>query len=49
MAWMIFVVLLLFYVLGLSVFHASRSVHVLPFAAIAVLVIHQLLRRRNQS
>ena len=49
MAWMIFVVLLLFYVLGLSVFHARGPVHILPFAAIAVLLIHRILTRRDQS
>ena len=46
MGWIIFIVLLLFYVLGLLVFHASGPVHILPFVAIAVLVIDWLLKRK---
>jgi hypothetical protein len=49
MAWIIFIVLLLFYVLGLSVFHARGPIHILPFVAIAVLLIHRMLRRRYQD
>jgi hypothetical protein len=46
MAWLIFIVLLLFYVLGLIVFHATGPVHVLPFAAVAVLLVDRILLRR---
>jgi hypothetical protein len=46
MAWLIFIVLLLFYVLGLIVFHATGPVHVLPFAAAAVLLADRILLRR---
>ena len=46
MAWMIFTVLLFFEFLGLSVFHASGLINVLPGAAVAVLIVDQLLRRR---
>jgi hypothetical protein len=46
MNWIIFVVLLLFYVLGLFVFHASGPIHVLPFVAIAVLLVDRMLRRK---
>ncbi len=46
MAWIIFVVLLLFYVLGLFVFHASGPVHILPFVAIAVPLIDRVLVRK---
>ncbi|MDX6529129.1 MAG: hypothetical protein QOH41_1419 [Blastocatellia bacterium] len=46
MAWLIFIVLLLFYVLGLIVFHATGPVHVLPFAAVAVLLLDRILMRR---
>jgi hypothetical protein len=48
MAWIIFIVLLLFYFLGLTVFHATGPVHVLPFAAVAVLIIDQVLRWRTR-
>jgi hypothetical protein len=46
MAWIVFTTLLLFYVLGLFVFHATGPVHVLPFTAVAVVIIDRLLRRR---
>ena len=37
MGWILFITLLLLYGLGLLVFHRSGSVHLLLFAAIAVL------------
>ena len=46
MAWIIFIVLLLFYVLGLSVFPASGSIHILPFVAVAVLLVNRWLMRK---
>jgi hypothetical protein len=49
MAWIIFVVLLLFYVLGLLVFHASGPVHILPFVAVAVPLIDRFLVRRYKA
>lgn len=49
MAWIIFTTLLLFYVLGLFVFHATGPVHVLPFVAVAVVIADRLLRRRFRS
>ena len=49
MAWIIFVVLMLFYVLGLFVFHATGPVHILPFVALIVPVIDWILRRRSKT
>jgi hypothetical protein len=49
MAWIIFVTLLLFYVLGLFVFHATGPVHVLPFATVAILLLDRFLRRRSKT
>ena len=46
MAWMIFIVLLLFYVLGLFVFHATGPIHILPLVAIAIPLIDRILVRR---
>lgn len=49
MAWIISIVLLLFYVLGLFVFHATGPVHVLPFVAIAVPLIDRFLVRQSRT
>jgi len=46
MAWIIFIVLLLFYALGLLVFPASGPIHILPFVAVAVLLINRWLMRK---
>jgi hypothetical protein len=42
MAWIIAITLLIFYALGVWVFHAT-AVRVLPLVAVAVLVIDRLL------
>ena len=49
MAWVIFVTLLLFYVLGLFVFHATGPVHILPFVAVAIPLLDRFLRRRSKA
>jgi len=49
MALMISVTLLLFYVLGLFVFHATGPVHILPFVAVAVPLLDRFLRRRFKT
>jgi len=49
MAWMISIALLLFYVLGLFVFHATGPVHVLPFVAVAVLLVDRFLTRNYKT
>ncbi|MDX6382760.1 MAG: hypothetical protein QOK48_333 [Blastocatellia bacterium] len=47
MVWIIVITLLLFYVLGLFVFHATGPVHVLPFVALALPVVDWWLVRRS--
>ena len=49
MGWIIFIALLLLYVLGLLVFHASGAVHILPFVAIAVIVTDWVLKRKYRG
>ena len=49
MAWIISVALLLVYVLGLFVFHAAGPVHILPFVAVAVLLLDRVLIRRYKA
>jgi hypothetical protein len=49
MGWIVFIALMLLYVLGLLLSHASGPVHILPIAAIAVLVIDWILKRRYRS
>lgn len=48
MAWIIVITLLLFYVLGLFVFHATGPVHVLPFVALAWPLLEWLVVRRSR-
>ena len=49
MAWIIVIVLLLFYVLGLIVFHATGPIHILPFVALAIPLIDRLLLRKFKT
>ena len=44
MAWIIFIVLLLFYFLGLTAFHAKGPIYILPYVAVGVLIVDRLLR-----
>ena len=46
MAWIIVIVLMIFYSLGLFVFHGTKAIHILPFLALAVLIADELLVRR---
>ncbi len=46
MAWMIVIVLMIFYLLGLFVFHATQAIHLLPILALSVLIIDFLLARK---
>lgn len=48
MVWIIVITLVLFYVLGLFVFHATGPVHVLPFVAIALPLLDWWLVRRSR-
>ena len=46
MAWIIVVVLLIFYGLGLFVFHGTKAIHVLPLLGLAALFVDWLVARR---
>ena len=48
MTWIIVITLLLFYVLGLFVFHATGPVHVLPFVALVLPLVDWLLVRQSR-
>lgn len=39
MAWAVFAVLMIFYLLGVLEFHAPSTIHILPFVAVGVLVL----------
>jgi len=43
MAWAVFAVLMIFYLLGVFEFHAPGTIHILPFVAAAVLVLDYFL------
>lgn len=45
MAWAVFAVLMIFYLLGVFQFHAPSSIHALPFVAVGVVVIDYFLAR----
>ena len=38
-AWAVFAVLMIFYLLGVFEFHAPSTIHILPFVAVGVLVL----------
>jgi hypothetical protein len=44
--WLVAIVILLFYILGLFVFHATGQIHILPFLAVALLAGYLWLVRR---
>ena len=46
MAWAVFVVLMVFYLLGVFEFHASGTIHILPFVAMGVLVLDHFIAKR---
>jgi len=46
LAWIIALILLIFYVLGLFVFHGTIAIHLLPFLAMVVLLADYLLAKR---
>ena len=49
MAWIIAIVLMIFYSLGVFVFHGTKAIHLLPLLALAVLVADYLLARRYRK
>ena len=46
MAWLVALVLIIFYLLGVYVFHAGGGIHVLPVIAVAVVIIDFVFYRR---
>jgi hypothetical protein len=46
LGWIIALILLIFYALGLFVFHGTRAIHLLPFLAVAILIADYLLAKR---
>jgi hypothetical protein len=46
LAWIIALILLIFYALGLFVFHGTAAIHLLPFLALVVLIVDYLLAKR---
>jgi len=46
LAWIISLILLIFYFLGLFVFHGTKAIHILPLLALIVLVGDYLLVRK---
>ncbi len=46
MAWIIALILLIFYFLGLFVFHGTKAIHILPLLALLVVIADYLLARR---
>ena len=45
LAWIIALVLLIFYCLGLFVFHGTRAIHLLPLLALVVLISDYFVAR----
>jgi hypothetical protein len=46
LAWIIALILLIFYVLGLFVFHGTREIHLLPFLALVVVTADYFVAKR---
>jgi hypothetical protein len=49
LAWIISLILLIFYFLGLFVFHGTKAIHVLPVLAVIVLAGDYLLAKKPGS
>ena len=49
MAWIIALILLIFYGLGLFVFHGTKAIHVLPLLALVVVISDYLIAKRFGS
>ena len=49
LAWIISLILLIFYCLGLFVFHGTKAIHLLPFLVVVVLLVDYLLARRYRE
>jgi len=46
LAWIIALILLIFYFLGLFVFHGTSAIHLLPFLAVVVVIADYFLTKR---
>jgi hypothetical protein len=46
LGWIIALILLIFYALGLFVFHGTRAIHLLPLLALVVLLADYFLAKR---
>jgi len=46
MAWAVFAVLMIFYLLGVFEFHAPSTIHLLPFVAVGLLILDCLIVKR---
>ncbi len=49
MGWIVIATLLVFYALGVWVFHANGPVRALPLIAVCVLIVDRLLIRKYKS
>lgn len=49
MARIISLILLIFYFLGLFVFHGTKAIHLLPFLVVIVLLVDYLMARRYRE
>ena len=49
MAWIIALILLIFYFLGLFVFHGTKAIHLLPFLGVVVLLVDYLMAKRYRE
>jgi len=45
-AWAVFAVLMIFYLLGVFEFHAPSTIHILPFVAVGVLIVDYVMVKR---
>ena len=45
-AWAVFAVLMIFYLLGVFEFHAPTTIHILPLVAAVVLILDYLIVKR---
>jgi hypothetical protein len=46
MAWSVFAVLMIFYLLGVFEFHAPSTIHILPFVAVSVLILDYFIAKQ---
>jgi len=49
LAWIIALILLIFYFLGLFVFHGTKAIHLLPLLVVVVLLVDYLMVKRYRE